>query len=839
MNAEALIGKTLGTCTLQELIGQGGMGAVYLAQQTRPRRQVAVKVLLPAQPLTANQRAGFLERFRRETDAAASLVHPNIIPIHEYGEGEGLAYLVMPYVSGGTLRDELEYEGLLPLARALNYLEQLAAALDCAHESGVIHRDVKPANVMKTPEGRLLLSDFGLVKIIADGEQARITGIGMPVGTPDYMAPEQAMGAEVDARADVYGLGVVLYQMLTGVTPFRGDLPMQIAMQHLHMPPPPLRSMRPDLPMEAELAVLRALSKRPDERYARAMDLAIEFRAALERAGVQLDNAGAAVSDTGDDGRSFKKRGLFDPMWRPGTEESGKSLDARSTDLRAKSSFTIPTLSGFMPPSVAAQEASPQTSANLSSFSMRKHTPLPSTGQGGNSSLSPKSTRTLFSAFAPSEPAPSEAPQQTRTSLFQKSRMQAFSDQQEEGMSSPLAAPPPAAASSSQQMPDWHNAMQQSGFEEGQGQSTSKVAAFEDAWRPGPKGGGLPAITRELNQGPTNPMNGQTGTMPATGNTSSLLVPSNMDQSGTTTAMKLTQSVKVVQVPVAGQPGRYMTGFLPVGEQLPPAEPEAPLSFQEKLKQNGLAVIAVAAVLLLLFGSGIFILPHLMPQQQQASKQNGSTPTPNATAIQQLQATATAQADIILTDPLNELINNWPVKNKDGVMTGFKDGAYHMAVTSPKASAVALYPNRTFGKQLGYTLTMWEIKGDDGNLFNWYGMIVREKTVNGNPIFYVFQITPKIQQYSFVRYDGNAKVEDKYVEKIWSQHFGPEYHAGQGDKHKNTVKIAINGDKFTFIVNGKEVGRAQNGQIGDGGVGMVVNRNGAEVAFSDFVLTNH
>src|SRR5579862_4798174 len=196
MNAEALIGMVLGTCTLQRLIGQGGMGAVFLAQQSRPRRQVAVKVLLPATALKPQHLAAFLERFRRETDAAASLEHPNITPVHEYGERDGLAYLVMPYISGGTLRDEMERTGPLPLAKTVHYLDQVAAALDFAHQHGVIHRDIKPANILMTPEGRLLLTDFGLVKIISEGgvPQVRLTGAGAPVGTPDYMAPEQVIG---------------------------------------------------------------------------------------------------------------------------------------------------------------------------------------------------------------------------------------------------------------------------------------------------------------------------------------------------------------------------------------------------------------------------------------------------------------------------------------------------------------------------------------------------------------------------------------------------------------------------------------------------------------------
>src|SRR5579875_1306973 len=289
MNAEALIGKVLGTCTLQKLIGQGGMGAVYLAQQSRPRRQVAVKVLMPMTPLTSNQLAAFLERFRRETDAAASLEHPNIVPVHEYGEQNGLAYLVMPYISGGTLREELEREGQLPMSKVVNYLEQLASALDFPDERGVIHRDIKPANILMTSTSRLLLTDFGLVKVISDGQisQVSLTG-GMPMGTPDYMAPEQVTGNTIDGRTDLYALGIVLYQMMTGATPFQGGTPMQIAVRHLQTPPPSPRLLRPELPVAAEQVVLRSLAKQPADRYNRAQDLANAFRISLESAAVSL-----------------------------------------------------------------------------------------------------------------------------------------------------------------------------------------------------------------------------------------------------------------------------------------------------------------------------------------------------------------------------------------------------------------------------------------------------------------------------------------------------------------------------------------------------------------------
>src|SRR6266567_968913 len=359
MNADALIGTVLGTCTLQRLVGQGGMGAVFLAQQSRPRRQVAVKVLLPMTPLSPNQLVAFLERFRRETDAAASLEHPNITPVHEYGEQDGLAYLVMPYISGGTLRDELEREGPLHLGKVANYLEQIAAALDFAHDHGVIHRDIKPANILKTQEGRLLLTDFGLVKIVTSDAslQVRLTGAGAPVGTPDYMAPEQVIGEEVDARADLYSLGVILYQMVTGTTPFQGETPMQIAAQHLQVPPPSPQMFRPDLPMAVEQVILRALAKRPSERYLRAEDLSNAFNTALANAGIQVETnliQGTAKFKAAT-GRFKTPKGLFDPAWQTA---------ATSTQL------------GYMAPDSPATCNMPATNAGQS---MK----LPAAKQGG------------------------------------------------------------------------------------------------------------------------------------------------------------------------------------------------------------------------------------------------------------------------------------------------------------------------------------------------------------------------------------------------------------------------------------------------------------------------
>ncbi|GHO87192.1 serine/threonine-protein kinase [Dictyobacter formicarum] len=406
MNAEELCGKVLGTCTLQKVIGRGGMGAVYLAQQSRPRRQVAVKVLLPITTLKPQQHKAFLERFRRETDAAASLEHPNITPVHEYGELDGLAYLVMPYISGGTLRDELDTEGRLPLTRVVSYLEQMAAALDFAHEHKVVHRDIKPANILMTPEKRLLLTDFGLVKIITDGKQRSqnpLSEVGMPMGTPDYMAPEQVVGGVVDARADIYSLGVLLYHMVAGTPPFQGETPMKVALQHLHTPPPLPRMYRPDLPPAAEQVILRALAKSPADRYLRTRDLASAFRLALEAAGVQVDGSAEAGN---------RRRGLFDPVWQspipaaatpqqeqmkavPGliqqapqetVAKAAQSLTARR-DIVAQTRMTLPSFSGIF--TEADISASAQPAALPGDDSLLQTEGVPETPNRGLTPLPP------------------------------------------------------------------------------------------------------------------------------------------------------------------------------------------------------------------------------------------------------------------------------------------------------------------------------------------------------------------------------------------------------------------------------------------------------------------
>lgn len=280
MIAESLLGRVIGNCTLQKLLGQGSMGAVYFAQQARPRRQVAVKVLLPVTPLKNQQLMAFLEHFRRTSDKAGSLVHPNIIEYHEYGEQEGLAYIVMPYLRDGSLRKILERERPLAPHIALNYLEQIAAALDYAHEQNVIHSDLKPTNILLARDGHLVLTDFGLLQLSPSINRREPFGLSFP-GTPEYMPFEQLLEQKLDERSDQYSLGVVLFEMLTGLTPSRDQINRMIASKKLSEPLPTVRQFRPDVPQAAEQVLSRALSPKPEERYSTVGGFAKAFRTAL------------------------------------------------------------------------------------------------------------------------------------------------------------------------------------------------------------------------------------------------------------------------------------------------------------------------------------------------------------------------------------------------------------------------------------------------------------------------------------------------------------------------------------------------------------------------------
>ncbi|HEX6554809.1 MAG TPA: protein kinase [Ktedonobacteraceae bacterium] len=300
---DSLTGKTLGTCILEKLIGQGGMGAVYLARQIRPSRYVAVKVLLPNVTANSSLYREFLARFRREADVIARLEQINIMPIYEYGEQDGIAYLVMPYLPGGSLRDLLARSSALSSSEATTFIDQAAAALDYAHAHGVIHRDLKPGNFLLHTDGRLVLADFGIARMIQDSDstfRAALTGTGMLLGTPEYMAPEMLNGEPVDHRADIYALGIVLFQMLSGQVPFKGNTPFAVATQHLQQPPPSLHQVNPAIPPAVDETIQKALAKKREDRYASAGAMAQALRNAVTTPGypseTQLRNAPTVIS---------------------------------------------------------------------------------------------------------------------------------------------------------------------------------------------------------------------------------------------------------------------------------------------------------------------------------------------------------------------------------------------------------------------------------------------------------------------------------------------------------------------------------------------------------------
>jgi eukaryotic-like serine/threonine-protein kinase len=269
--ARARLEQALGpTYELRELLGRGGFGDVYAAWDVRLKREVAIKALRADLVVTG----GMLERFRREAEAAAGLRHPHIVPIYAVGEEGNVAWFAMPLVKGDSLRTVMEREGPFAPAEARRILREAASALAAAHAAGIIHRDIKPDNIMlEGPERRVLLMDFGIAKAVAEAEHG-LTGSGFILGTPQYMSPEQAAGERIiDGRSDLYSLGVVGYQMLAGKAPFEGTSPGALIVGHVTQPPPPLQEVRPDLPAPLASTVMRCLAKQPADRWDSAEQL--------------------------------------------------------------------------------------------------------------------------------------------------------------------------------------------------------------------------------------------------------------------------------------------------------------------------------------------------------------------------------------------------------------------------------------------------------------------------------------------------------------------------------------------------------------------------------------
>ncbi|WP_300608817.1 serine/threonine-protein kinase, partial [Trebonia sp.] len=301
-------GSTVAGYRIESRVGIGGMAAVFRARDESLDRVVALKVLAPA--LAEDE--GFRERFIRESRAATKVDHPHIIPIFAAGGNGGVLYIAMRYVSGGDLRSVVRREGQLPGERAASLLSPIASALDAAHAAGLVHRDVKPANILVDASPNRpdhpYLSDFGLAKGSASG--TGLTGTGQFLGTPDYTAPEQISGTAVGSQADQYALACVAFTILSGSLPFAREEPMAVLFAHLYDPPPRVTTLRPDLPAAVDQVLARALAKAPQDRFASCGEFTEALRAALRVASYNSVPARSAAGRA--DGRAVASAATWD-----------------------------------------------------------------------------------------------------------------------------------------------------------------------------------------------------------------------------------------------------------------------------------------------------------------------------------------------------------------------------------------------------------------------------------------------------------------------------------------------------------------------------------------------
>ncbi len=274
-----LTGTLLNDYRVLRRLGRGAMAEVYLAEQQSLARQVALKVLSPelaAQP-------SYVERFKHEARSAAALVHANIVQVYEVGQSNGSYFIAQEYVAGQNLGEWMHRHGRVEPGRALDILRQVAAALSKAHERSIVHRDVKPENIMLARSGEVKVADFGLARVTTD-DSAHRTQAGVTMGTPLYMSPEQIEGRPVDSRSDIYSLGVTAYHMLAGEPPFTGDTPLAVAVQHINKTPPPLAERAPETPPALVEVVEGMMAKAPEDRYADPMDLLRALRGLAKQA---------------------------------------------------------------------------------------------------------------------------------------------------------------------------------------------------------------------------------------------------------------------------------------------------------------------------------------------------------------------------------------------------------------------------------------------------------------------------------------------------------------------------------------------------------------------------
>jgi predicted Ser/Thr protein kinase len=298
-NNGALSGKSIGKYDLQEVLGSGGMATVYRAIQQPLGRSVAFKVLHPH----LTQQDSFRERFLREAKAIASLRHSHIVQMYDYDFKDGVCYIAMEFLDGKTLEDKLtrlrdqnQQTTPLPLNQALETVTMIARALDFAHKERVIHRDIKPANIIQTSDGRTVLTDFGIATIL---HETRLTVDGGTSGTPSYMSPEQALGERGDERSDIYSMGAVLYQLVTGYLPFEADTLYGLIMMHVNDTPPLASRVNPKVPQVVEQIILKAMAKNADDRYQTAAEFAADLESVVAGRAVTVELPVQTPPETG------------------------------------------------------------------------------------------------------------------------------------------------------------------------------------------------------------------------------------------------------------------------------------------------------------------------------------------------------------------------------------------------------------------------------------------------------------------------------------------------------------------------------------------------------------
>lgn len=274
---DSMIGRTIaGKYTILTVLGGGGMGTVYRARQAGVNREVAIKIMNPE--LADSEQ--YLTRFAREAERMGALEHPHIIPVIDYGTTDGVTYIVMALKTGGNLGDVIK-RGHAPLSDISHYVTQIASALDYAHQRGIIHRDLKPANILLDEERNTFLTDFGIARKLGE---TKLTAQGMVVGSPTYMAPEAWRGEEASPETDIYSLGVILFELLTGKPPYNDKMPARIMLMHIQDPIPSVLKVRSDLAPQIEAVVMQALAKERRDRYSSATAMALALKSAVSKA---------------------------------------------------------------------------------------------------------------------------------------------------------------------------------------------------------------------------------------------------------------------------------------------------------------------------------------------------------------------------------------------------------------------------------------------------------------------------------------------------------------------------------------------------------------------------